>query len=329
MNYKKIIYESFHRPRRVLLNQFDHPALILLYHRVTTLSTDPQQLAVTPENFHRQIKYLKDTYNVLSIDEFVGIVGRKEQFPKHSIVITFDDGYADNFLEAVPILESLNAEAIFYITTSLIGTRKEFWWDDLERLLLLPERLPSTLTITIRGLNHTFSMQSLQERREAYHALHIFLKYTHPEERERVLASIREWADQSVEGRSTHRVMTVEELRQMASSHSAIIGAHTDSHTPLSIMTLQDQQEDIQKSVDKLQSITMKKMEHFSYPFGLKKDYNADTLGIVRELKFKMVCSNYYDHVHRWSNRYELPRIIVRNWEISYFQQALQHFFRY
>ena len=117
-------------------NFVDCPAVVLIYHRVTNLNQDPQLLTVKPENFHQQIEYLKKNYNVLTIEAFREILKAGNGFPQKSLMITFDDGYADNYFEALPILEEFDVQALFYITTSLVGTQKEFWWDDLERIFL-------------------------------------------------------------------------------------------------------------------------------------------------------------------------------------------------
>ena len=110
--------------QRFLLNMIDRPALILLYHRVTSLERDPQLLAVKPDNFYRQIKYLKKNYNILDIEEFAYFKKDNKGFTKNSLILTFDDGYADNYLEALPILEKFNCQAIFFVTTLNTNTKK-------------------------------------------------------------------------------------------------------------------------------------------------------------------------------------------------------------
>src|SRR4051812_15112248 len=90
---------------------------VLLYHRVLEQSYDPQMLAVTPENFYEQLLFLKKKGPFLSIDEFAEILKTGKKFPRNAFLITFDDGYADNLINALPILENLELPAVFYVAT--------------------------------------------------------------------------------------------------------------------------------------------------------------------------------------------------------------------
>jgi peptidoglycan/xylan/chitin deacetylase (PgdA/CDA1 family) len=67
------------------------------------------------------------------------------------VVITFDDGYLDNIENALPILHEAGLPATFYIATGYVGSDREFWWDDLERLTLGAANLPKVLRLRING----------------------------------------------------------------------------------------------------------------------------------------------------------------------------------
>ena len=81
---------------------------ILLYHRVTNHEklTFSNPLRVMPSVFAKQMRYLRrNKYNIISLDESIKLLKNKQGIPKNSIMITFDDGYKDNYLEAFPILK--------------------------------------------------------------------------------------------------------------------------------------------------------------------------------------------------------------------------------
>ena len=78
--------------------------LVLLYHRIINLDVDSQLLAVSPENFESQLRYLEKNFNVISYEELVDAL-KKDKLPSKSVCITFDDGYLDNLEVVKPLLE--------------------------------------------------------------------------------------------------------------------------------------------------------------------------------------------------------------------------------
>jgi peptidoglycan/xylan/chitin deacetylase (PgdA/CDA1 family) len=104
-------------------------AVVLMYHRVTTLTSDPLMLAVTPSTFDDQLKALKSYFNIISIDEMVGRL-RSRSLKGNELAITFDDGYADNMKEALPIAARHNVPFTVFVTTGpLISPSFSFPWD--------------------------------------------------------------------------------------------------------------------------------------------------------------------------------------------------------
>ena len=65
----------------------------------------------------------------------------------------------------------------------------------------------------------------------------------------------------------------------------------------------------------------------FSYPYGGRKDYSKESVRICREIGFKKVASNFAGQMHSWTNRYEIPRCLVRNWGWRRFSKEVSEFF--
>ena len=314
---------------RFLSNLIDTPAVVLIYHRVTNLPLDPQLLSVSPENFDNQIKFLKEKYLVMDIEEFSEIISNTKKVPKNTVVITFDDGYADNLYEALPILEAHHAQALFYISTSLLDTKLEFWWDDLERVFLTGHTIPNQLALDINNISYTFNTSNSDEKKETYNALHPLVKNCKTIDRDNAVKRIVNWSGLSREGRESHRMLTTQELIKLSKSKSSVIGAHTHTHPKLSLGSFQEQMDDIALSKRNLEKILNNKIEHFSYPFGSKEDYNAESVLVCKKLGFKMVCANYHNQVHRWHSKFELPRMLVRNWSLKEFKDKMNVFFKF
>ena len=114
---------------------FQRKCVVLIYHRVKDLEVDTQMLAVSPNHFEKQIEYLKANYKILSLQELISCLNKK-RIPNKSVVITFDDGYADNLHEAAPVLVKYNIPATIFISSGMIDSNLEFWWDSLEYIFL-------------------------------------------------------------------------------------------------------------------------------------------------------------------------------------------------
>jgi peptidoglycan/xylan/chitin deacetylase (PgdA/CDA1 family) len=326
--------QAVFKPWRGAVNLVGSPAVILLYHRVLELSPDPQQMAVHPAYFQEHMAWLKKSYYPITAAEFAGHLKQKKRFPKGTVLVTFDDGYADNVHQALPILEGVGIQALFFIATAFLDTRRELWWDDLERILLGAKVKPNALALHIESEKYRYDTSQEKTLWELYYQLQERLRLSPPDVVASVVKQLQIWAALPEEGREKNRLMRFDELRQLADSASAAIGAHTHRHATLGVLGYEAQQQEILQSVEVLESVTQQKIQFFSYPYGARKFlgskryYNQDSQKIVKEAGFEIACANYYGQVHRWSNPYALPRILVRNWDLPTFKERMRQFFR-
>ncbi len=307
-----IVRPIWHR----LQNYVDQPIVILLYHRVTTLLTDPQQLAVSPANFRAQMLFLKQHFPILRFaDDW-------SQAQRPAVVITFDDGYADNLYEALPILEEVQIPATFFICTGHLGTQQEFWWDELERILLRDQPYPAHFTLADAQHGQRWATQTRAERQQLYDQLHRLINQIDAPQRAQWLDQLRAWAHLDAQGRPSHRALSVAELRQLASSPWVTIGAHTVTHTRLAAQSAAQQAIELQESKQMLETTLARPLTTFSYPFGGRYDYTQQTIALCKATGFTKVAANFAGQVHRWSDAYQLPRQLVRDWAPERFAQG-------
>lgn len=330
--------------------KFHSQGLILLYHRVDTLDTDPQLLSVTPEHFAEQLEYLSEHYNPISLSE-VNQALKAGKIPDKSVIITFDDGYADNLWNAKPLLEKYGVPATVFVTSGSVGSDREFWWDDLERLLLLPDQLPDRLELTIMGRKWNWDLlgesgdrpgredeiepkswnvtmaSDPSPRYAIYRDLHRLIKPLSSEDRESILAAIARWAGVSRAGRETHRPLTVSELEKLDQSELIEIGAHTIAHTMLSKQPVNVQTDEIIQSKVSLEKRLGHELQSFSYPFGGRVDFSRRTAAIVKEAGFSVACANYGTTLIRNADPHRLPRVLVRNWDVQEFSSRMKEWF--
>jgi len=308
-------------PLNALLNLADPPVIVLVYHRVTNLSCDPEMLAVAPENFRAQMRYLKENVALVRFEE------DWSKAPKPAVAVTFDDGYADNALEALPILEEVGVPATFFVSTGTIGTSRQFWWDELERIVIGRQGLPSSFTLNDDRFGKSWPTATESDRQKFYQQIVPSMKSIDPERREAWLAQLRLWAGGGDEiGDLTQRAMTVDELRLLAGSRWATVGAHTVTHSRLSVLTPAAQLEEIAASKRQLEEWLSREITVFSYPYGRKSDYTGETVALCRGAGFIKAAANFPGQAHGWTDPYRIPRLLVRDWPVEAFAGKIQGF---
>ncbi len=106
-------------------------AIVLTYHRVTSISSDPLFLAVTSSNFNDQIRVLKNHFDIISTTELISRL-HASTLKGNELVITFDDGYLDNLTEALPVAISHNVPLTIFISTGVFTSPDfSYPWDSL------------------------------------------------------------------------------------------------------------------------------------------------------------------------------------------------------
>ena len=108
---------------------------ILMYHHIDE-EGGVSSLSVSPENFRRQMRFLsRQEYNVISLAELVQAKLKKEKLPRNTVVITFDDGYADNYIFAYPVLKKYNLPATIFVIVDAIGAEGYLKFAQIEEIV--------------------------------------------------------------------------------------------------------------------------------------------------------------------------------------------------
>lgn len=329
---------------------FRSEVVILLYHRVYEAPSDPQLLCVTPQHFAEHLEHLRRHYRIMSLSDLVKAL-RERRLPKRAVVITFDDGYADNLFNAKPILERYEAPATVFVTTGYVGQQREFWWDELERLLLWTPQLPQCLKVTLNGTLHEWHLgewtrlsedakefyrrwhveisENPTPRHRAYRELHRLLRPVGEKEREEVLAQLRAQAEEDEEiERRDYQAMTPEEVRRLAEGELIEVGAHTEAHPVLATQPVEVQRREIVESKRHLEGILGHPVTAFSYPYGGKADVGQEAVRLVQEGGYEVACANFPSPVTHRSDPFFLPRYLVRDWDGEEFARRLRGWFR-
>ena len=284
--------------RAIGLPRWPAGGLVLIYHRVADLAFDPQQLAVTPEHFADHLDVINEYGAPMPLATLVESAQRGE-LPRRAVAVTFDDGYADNLLNAVPRLARARVPATVFVSTGAVASGREFWWDELERLLLADGASASghyaELCGRLRGLD--------------------------ADARERVLAGLWSSAGVPRQARATHRPLRCDEIAALARCEGITIGSHTHSHPSLSSLPPDEQRREVAGARHLLESIVGSPVTTLAYPFGGAEDVSACTKAMVEQEGIAIACSAEPGSVRKGVDPLRVPRVIVRNWSKARFRE--------
>lgn len=307
--------------------------LILMYHRVADVATDPWGLSVRPAHFVEQLEVLRKYASPRPLGELVRVV-EGGALSSRPVAVTFDDGYADNLYGAKPLLERYEVPATCFVSTGYLG-KQSYWWDELEQRLLHPGRLPESLCLgasSYRGqwmlngaawygddevIRHR-SWRAWEPaptiRHQIYTTLHSMCRPMTESERQPILDQLRAAISEEAELAPDWRPMTKDEVVTLGAGGLVEIGAHTITHPVLATYSAEAARREIGESRRALEQLVGRPVTSFAYPFGGQADYCGDTVRIVREAGFHYCCSTTPDRVRPGADRWQLPRFQVEDW---------------
>ena len=295
-----------------------------MYHRIADPELDPWNLCVSPENFAQHLETLSQGYEFIKLSEVPACENLKNK-----AVITFDDGYLDNLRVAKPILEKYSVPATLFVTTQYIGGEREFWWDELEQLILMPGELPQSLHFNIGSVEcrfefreyHHYSVRMAVDHRDwkvtydgsppptERHALFLKLweklQCSSDASRRSVITYLFDWAGREPIVRPTHRPMKQLELAQTMAGGLIEIGSHCVTHGSLIRMGTCEQSSEINESKKVLQSILDSSIKSLAYPHG---EYNREICELTRNAGYECAVGTTKYQVDEFDKHFQLRR---------------------
>ncbi len=267
--------------------------LVLNYHRIGNPDDDPFDPSVfsaTAEQFNDQIAYLKRKLLLITPDEALAFIeGREEERTSRCrVLVTFDDGYLDNYEIAFPILRSHGAQAVFFLVTSMVGSCHLPWWDRIAYLMKTARKrrfslsYPGELAVDIdkNGLPESLS------------AVLKFYKQPDNSDPERFIRELAETSMGEEPPKAMRRFLNWDEAREMSKAGMEI-GAHTHSHHVLSQLEPERQHEELSLPRRILKEQLGIEARVLAYPFGHKGSYTEQTEGIAKELGYRAAYSHH------------------------------------
>lgn len=273
---------------------------VLIFHRVLP-SPDPLfPEQIDAERFDALLGWLGKSFNVLSLELAVDMLKRGE-LPPRAAAITFDDGYADNYTVALPILKKNGMSASFFVATGFLDGGRMFNDTVVETVRLFEG---GSLDLREIGLGQ-FETKTLSQRRKAIDDLLPVFKYLTLEERSKKISDLRKHINLTL---PDDLMMTGEQVRGLK-SEGMTIGAHTCTHPILSKINDADAYQEIASGKRELETLLGEQISLFAYPNGGPgRDYEIQHVEMVRELGFRAAVSTSAGVARFGADTYQLPR---------------------
>ena len=290
---------------------------VLMYHRIDTAVVDPWDLAVRPDVFEAQLAWLKKNRKVLPLPELVQR-WKEGRLEKHSVAISFDDGYLDNLTTALPLLERYEVPATFFLCTQPLASGEGYWWDVLQDLVLEGE-LPADFAFEWEGrsfpasaskkdLSHwRYPQPPPDERSKLYLDLWEELRRLDHATR---CSLLQRWAGAA--GRPVRPIPVINQAQARALAHHPLItiGAHTVTHCALQFADPEQQEEEMRGSKQELQAWTGQSPSLIANPYG---SYSPETFSIAKRLGFDAGFTTQSVAANKASGAWSIGRLMVTN----------------
>jgi len=242
----------------------DSGAAILMYHSVLE---DPSQGADSLGGiihsrtvFRQQMELLARKFHPLGLDELAVLLRKKEEIPQRSVVVTFDDGYRDNFENALPILDEVGVPAAFYVTVNCIANGQLPW----------PSRVRFALRTTERKIwtdpaGTAWPLENADERDRAFAKACEYCCRLAGAAQEQLVAGIEKDLETIVPHGSEQLMMNWDQVRKLA-ARGHVVGSHTLSHPNVAQIPLAAVRVELEQSRACLEKELHAPVTHFSYP---------------------------------------------------------------
>jgi peptidoglycan/xylan/chitin deacetylase (PgdA/CDA1 family) len=289
---------------------------ILRYHAIAEPAANnyaSPSICLSPALFEAQIKFFTKKYNIISLDDVALCLKQQRAFPPNSVVLTFDDGYRDNY-HAYQIMKKYGAHGTFYLAAGCIGEGENLWM--FEVIYLLSNTKHSGTELNVNSQNYYFPLTTSLHRSLAIRKITSIIKSNNLAIREAIREQLRVLGKDinDIDEESAKIMLTWEQVQEM-SDNGMDIGGHTLTHLNLSNADPSDAQREIAECKKLIEEKTGKRVNHFSYPNGGDYDYyNNSIIEMVKKAGYLTATTSNNGLATLGSNAHELFRIRITDY---------------
>ncbi|MFN8473386.1 MAG: polysaccharide deacetylase family protein [Anaerolineae bacterium] len=295
----------------------DQRLTVLAYHRIghadsARRSSYATNISATPDLFDRQMHYVARHFSVVDLAAVHQFIAHGVPLPPRPLLITFDDGYRDNFEYALPILRKYNLPAVIFLITEQLGNPSPPWWDECAYYFARTPR--QSVDLPLIG---TCSLASDRERDAALERLIASLKGLREDAQQTLMRSVQEALGVEDRPHDPRLFMTWDEVRVLVANNIAC-QPHTLTHPILSHLDHAEMLRQIAESRQRVESETQQPALAFAYPNGSPADYNREAVELLGSLGYSVGFTMTRGPVDLDLVRdrpFEVPRIFVGHWD--------------
>ncbi len=301
---------------------------VLMYHGVTSRTPEAFCWTVLDKDmFIWQMEHVRRFYDVRPASEV--LTGDRPLTGQGVTVITFDDGLENNYTEAWPILRGLGLTAICFVLPGLSQRGEQIWADDLFEYFL--DQPSGDLDLSDYELGVIRLAPEKENRAGVIAELLDMLKTRPAKERAALMEHLlpeRDTPDNS--GSGLFRLMSVDQMNQLAAGREFEIGIHTDTHPIMSALSPEEQEREVAGAMENLKLGEIRFVPVFAYPNGRPQDFNRETIVALKKLKLRAAVTTVDALWDSTEDRYIIPRIgigaDISRWEFKARMSGLFYF---
>jgi peptidoglycan/xylan/chitin deacetylase (PgdA/CDA1 family) len=297
--------------------RFRNRAWVLMYHRVLTPddaknTCSSEAIVVTRATFERHLGFLRRHFSVVTLREFSDRLLRQRHFERPTCLITFDDGWKDNVVNALPSLTSSGLPATIFLATGYIGSGDCFWQERLTRLLC---RLPEQPALRQHSLVQQYKLDSLFDADAGSvlpraRLLARDFKNNTVAEIDALIAGLEQALTRAGSAKDTNTIDRFMDWHDVEHMKRAGIhfGSHTVSHRMLTRLGESEVTQELTVAKKTIEDQLGSPVDTFAYPNG---DHDASTVRVARDVGYQLAFTTQRGTVAPGDDTYRLRRINI------------------
>ena len=284
--------------------------LVYMLHHITEKNPKGiptnEDLKVSPTFLENIIiKYKKKGFDFISLDELSEVISSERKPEKPFIAFTIDDGYLDNYTQALPVFERQHVPFAIFVATGFIDQKAILWWDILEELILEND------SIKVKG--NVYPCRSFHEKWDVFRILRERILCFEPKKLKESLEDFFSYYNIDLYEPVRRQAMNWENVKAISQHPLCTIGGHTVSHTALNQLSEEEFRQEVLGGIEKLQAVTGKPIYHFAYPYGSPNEIGERDYQLISEFGFKTVFTSYGGCITNENKHHttHLPRVYL------------------